>query len=259
MFATLLEPAAFAKTFEERLAFVKRLGGPFITSDPTEVAHAQAAGVQAALLIRDEAGLDLLAAVKAGRKANPEMIAVRTESLGVAQDTRVARASRLASALAAAEGVHRMIIAVDGSLAPLSAAEWSELPAESLLIDPIDDPESWRAAATLPGDRGLVLALLPSPSTTVAAEPREVLLWGLRYAASLGGRGGARVGFTERPAPQRSSSQWRDRNAAAAEECVALLADLLRLTAANEATLREDLDPRSFSPAAQRLERRNGG
>ena len=48
-------------------------------------------------------------------------------------------------------------------------------------------------------------------------------------------------------------------DAAASERSVALLAELLRLTGANEATLRDELDPRSFSPASQRLEKRRDG
>jgi len=152
-----------------------------------------------------------------------------------------------------------MIVAVDSPIAPISAAEWGRLPAESLLIDPIGDPDAWRAAATLPGDRGLVLGLVPPPGATAAAEPREVLLWGLRYAASLGGRGGARVGFTERPRPLSLQREQTVVDAAASERSVALLAELLRLTGANEATLRDELDPRSFSPASQRLEKRRDG
>jgi hypothetical protein len=77
-----------------------------------------------------------------------------------------------------------MLICVDAPLAPISGAEWGALPAESLLIDPIADPDAWRAAANLPGDRGLILALVGSAGDPI--EAREVLLWGLQYAASLG-------------------------------------------------------------------------
>jgi hypothetical protein len=259
VFATLLEPAAFAATFEERLALVQRLGGPYFTSDPEELRQARAVGLQAAYLIVDHEGRDLVAAVRGAVAIQPEIIAIRTDRLSAAQLQNKEEFKELAAALAAAEGFHRMIVAADSPIAPLSAAEWARLPAESLLIDPIGDPDAWRAAATLPGDCGLVLGLVPSPGTAAAAEPREVLLWGLRYAASLGGRGGARVGFTERP---RSLSLPREQtvvDAAASERSVALLAELLRLTGASEATLRDELDPRSFSPAAQRLEKRRDG
>ena len=259
MFATLLEPAAFAGTFEDRFALVQRLGGPYFTSDPEELRQARAVGAQAAYLVVDHEGRDLVAAVRDAVAMQPEIVAIRTDRLSVAQLHNAKEFEELAVALAAADGLHRMIIAVDSPIAPLSAAEWGRLPAESLVIDPIGDPDAWRAAATLPGDRGLVLGLVPSPGTVVAAEPREVLLWGLRYAASLGGRGGARVGFTERPRPLSLQREETVIDAVASERSVALLAELLRLTGANEATLRDELDPRSFSPAAGRLEKRRGG
>jgi hypothetical protein len=259
VFATLLEPAAFAGTFEERLALVQRLGGPYFTSDPEELRQARAAGLQAAFLVVDHEGRDLADAVRDAVAIQPEIVAIRTGRLSAAQQHNAKEFEELAAALAAAEGLHRMIVAVDSPIAPISAAEWGRLPAESLVIDPIGDPDAWRAAATLPGDRGLVLGLVPPPGSTAAAEPREVLLWGLRYAASLGGRGGARVGFTERPRPRSLQREQTVVDAAASERSVALLAELLRLTSANEATLRDELDPRSFSPASQRLEKRRDG
>ena len=259
MFATLLEPAAFAGTFEERLALVQRLGGPYFSSDSEELRQARAAGLQAAYLIVDREGRDLVAAVRDAVAMQIEIVAIRTDRLSAAQLQSKEEFEELAAALAAAEGLHRMIVAVDSPIAPISAAEWGRLPAESLVIDPIGDPDAWRAAATLPGDRGLVLGLVPPPGATAAAEPREVLLWGLRYAASLGGRGGARVGFTERPRPLSLQREQTVVDAAASERSVALLAELLRLTGANEATLRDELDPRSFSPASQRLEKRRDG
>ena len=259
MFATLLEPAAFAATIEERLALVQCLGGPYFTSDLEELRQARVAGLQAAYVVVDQEGRDLAAAVRGAVAVEPEIVAIRTDRLRATPLHIKEEFEGLAAALAAAEGLHRMIIAVDLPIAPISAPEWGRLPAESLVIDPIGDPDAWRAAATLPGDRGLVLGLVPSPGTAVAAEPREVLLWGLRYAASLGGRGGARVGFAERPRPRSAKGEVGAVDAVASERSVALLAELLRLTGANEATLRDELDPRSFSPVAQRMEKRRDG
>ena len=104
--------------------------------------------------------------------------------------TEVDPASRehLAERLTALTGVHRALLPVGGDLVGMSHEEWLQIPAESLVINPIRDPESWRAAATWPGDRGLILALVPAPGDE-AAEPVEILLWAVRYAASLGGRG----------------------------------------------------------------------
>jgi len=195
--------------------------------------------------------------VLAAAKLGTEIIAIRTSELNAEHEGRADRIARLREGLVAGEGRHRMLICVDGSIAALSGAEWGQLPAESLLIDPIADPDAWRAAANLPGDRGLVLALTGAPGQPT--EAREVLLWGLQYAASLGGRGGARVGFTERPgggSSRGSSAPGAPVDTAAAERSLAALTDLLRLTTAGEATLRRELDPRSISPAAARRSER---
>ena len=71
--------------------------------------------------------------------------------------------------------------------------------------------------------------------------------------------GGARVGFTERPRRHSLPGVAEAIDRTASERSAASLEDLLRLTGASEATLRDELDPRSFSPAAQRLRQRRGG
>lgn len=250
MFATLLSPADFSATQEGRIAAVAALGGPFFTTSLEELAAARAAGLQGALIIEDSASPEMLAAVTAALQTEAEIIAIRTSALALSEADRAPQIARLGAALAAGEGRHRMLICVDAPLAPISGAEWGALPAESLVIDPIADPDAWRAAATLPGDRGLILALVGSAGDPI--EAREVLLWGLQYAASLGGRGGARVGFTERPAKVRGGGERAVHPDLAAATHRAL-ADLLRLTAADGETLKRALDPRSISPAATHL------
>ena len=250
MFATLLSPADFSPTQEGRIAAVAALGGPFFTTSLEELAAARAAGLQGALIIEDSGSPEMLAAVTAALQTEAEIIAIRTSALAQSEADQAPQIARLAAALAAGEGRHRMLICVDAPLAPISGAEWGALPAESLLIDPIADPDAWRAAANLPGDRGLILALVGSAGDPI--EAREVLLWGLQYAASLGGRGGARVGFTERPAQVRGGGERAVHPDLAAATHRAL-ADLLRLTAADAETLKRDLDPRSISPAATHL------
>jgi hypothetical protein len=124
----------------------------------------------------------------------------------------------------------------------MTREEWLQIPAESLVINPIRDPESWRAAATWPGDRGLILALVPAPGDE-SAEPVEILLWAVRYAASLGGRGLDRVGVAGMlPTP----SARLDADEAARR--IALLERVVELSSANEETLRAELDPRAFQP-----------
>jgi hypothetical protein len=250
VFATLLSPADFSPTQEGRIASVAALGGPFFTTSLEELAAARAAGLQGALVIEDSGSPEILAAVTAALQTEAEIIAIRTTALSLSEADRAPQIARLAAALAVGEGRHRMLICVDAPLGPISGTEWGALPAESLLIDPIADPDAWRAAANLPGDRGLILALVGSAGDPI--EAREVLLWGLQYAASLGGRGGARVGFTERPAQVRGGGERAVHPDFAAATHRAL-ADLLRLTTADAETLKRDLDPRSISPAATHL------
>ena len=150
--------------------------------------------------------------------------------------------AHLAERLTALAGIHRALLPVGGNVIGMSHEEWLQIPAESLVINPIRDPESWRAAATWPGDRGLILALIPAPSDE-AAEPVEILLWAVRYAASLGGRGLDRVGVAGMLPITKGTA-----DPAEAEKRIALLERLVELSAANEETLRAELDPRAFHP-----------
>ena len=156
--------------------------------------------------------------------------------------TEPATRKHLAERLTALTGVHRALLPVGGNLVGMSREEWLQIPAESLVINPIRDPESWRAAATWPGDRGLILALVPAPGDE-AAEPVEILLWAVRYAASLGGRGLDRVAVAgmlpiAKAVPDPVEAQKR----------IALLERLVKLSSANEETLRAELDSRAFQP-----------
>jgi hypothetical protein len=148
----------------------------------------------------------------------------------------------LAERMAALAGVHRALLPVGGNLVGMTRDEWLQIPAESLVINPIRDPESWRAAATWPGDRGLILALVPAPGDE-DPEPVEILLWAVRYAASLGGRGLDRVGVAGMLPITKAAP-----DPAEAEKRIALLERLVEISAANEETLRAELDPRAFQP-----------
>ena len=148
----------------------------------------------------------------------------------------------LAERMAALAGVHRALLPVGGNLVGMARDEWLQIPAESLVINPIRDPESWRAAATWPGDRGLILALVPAPGDE-DPEPVEILLWAVRYAASLGGRGLDRVAVAGMLPITKTAP-----DPAEAEKRIALLERLVELSAANEETLRAELDPRAFQP-----------
>ena len=74
-------------------------------------------------------------------------------------------------------------------------------------------------------------------------EPVEILLWAVRYAASLGGRGLDRVGVAGMlPTPTAHVDMDEDARR------IALLERLVTLSSANEETLRAELDPRAFMP-----------
>lgn len=256
MFATLLAPSDAYHSLADRIAAVAALGGPYFASAADELREARSTGLQGAMIVEDSGARALGDAIAEAMRTETEIIAIRTSALAASVQDRASQVERLAACLAACEGRHRMLICVDAPLAPISGAEWGTLPAESLLIDPIADPDAWRAAANLPGDRGLVLALVGSAGDPI--EAREVLLWGLRYAASLGARGGSRVGFTERPT-RRGGAGDRSVRPEDAESTHRALLDLLRLTAADAETLRRELDPRSISPAATNRSARTRG
>jgi hypothetical protein len=256
VFATLLNPRAFAPSLEEQIALVSQLGGPFLSERVADLRAARAHGLSTGLILREGPGTSLAAQViKALEESEAEIVAICTHALNVEIDQDGAPVAELRSALASAEGRHRMVITLGSTLAAQSASAWRSLPMESLLFDPIADPDGWRAAATLPGECGLVLALIAGNDVPPVA--REALLWGLRYAASLGGRGGHRVGFTERPA-----RGWMEGVQQNLPEESALtfkaMGDLLRLTLSDRETLERELDPRSISPAAQRLRGQDG-
>jgi hypothetical protein len=179
------------------------------------------------------------AAFSSEPESSPAIHFVECPELTVAEPTS---RERLAERLIVLAGGHRALLPVGGNLVGMTREEWLQIPAESLVINPIRDPESWRAAATWPGERGLILALVPAPGDE-SPEPVEILLWAVRYAASLGGRGLDRVGVAGMlPTPNARH------DAEEAARRIALLERLVQLAAADEETLRAELDPRAFQP-----------
>ena len=253
MFATLLDPAAFAAQREEQFALVASLGGPFFTHNVDDGAAARARGLQVALVVDAPDGVIDVRDLERILAFAPELCAVPLPDLRDVS-VRARRIEQLAGSLSKLAGHHRLLLALETPLAALTPAEWSQLPIESLAIDPIGDPDAWRGAATLPGSCGLILGLIPPPGGNTPAST-EVLLWGIRYAASLGARGGERVGIAGLPHRAGGVAPAIEVGDSAAR--VARLSDLLRLSSADTTTLREELDPRSFSPAAELLAARH--
>jgi len=259
VFATLIEPDAFAVEPAEQRALLTELGGPLFSVVAEDLATARAEGHVTALVLRAPDGAVAAADLATARACAPDICAVQLPSL-IELEGRAEQLARLAESLAALAGSHRLLLALDVPLPALTAAEWGRLPFESLAIDPLRDPTSWRAAATLPGACGLLLGLVPPPGDG-EPEPVEVLIWAAQYAASLGGRGLARVGIAGLPrrrnaivAPVSGATAGGSEGVSAtASDRVALLARALRLTSADVATLRAELDPRALSPIAARV------
>lgn len=105
------------------------------------------------------------------------------------------RARAVAAWCAALDGIagHVMLAAPGGGIAPVGAETLAAAPFSSHYLDLVHGPEDWRLAALLPPERGLVLGV--ADPRTERPESTAVLLWAARYAASLGGRGPARVGL----------------------------------------------------------------
>jgi hypothetical protein len=258
VFATLIEPDAFAADPAQQRALLTELGGPLFSAVAEDLATARAEGVATALVLRAPDGAVVAEDLATARACAPDILAVQLPSL-IELEGRAEQFGRLAESLAALAGSHRLLLALDAPLPALTAAEWGRLPFESLAIDPLRDPTSWRAAATLPGARGLLLGLVPPPGDG-EPEPVEVLLWAVQYAASLGGRGLARVGIAGLPrhrnasvAPVSGPTGGSEGVSASAGDRVALLARTMRLASADVATLRDELDPRALSPIAARV------
>ena len=109
----------------------------------------------------------------------------------------------------------------------------------SYLFDLIAGPDSWRTIAKAPGDRGIIVGVADA---TGEREARlEEAVWAAGYAASLGGRGIARVGL----APSEGlESLDPDR----ARAIIALLGEAARLLAGDPEALLRRLDPRAVDP-----------
>jgi methionine synthase II (cobalamin-independent) len=90
-------------------------------------------------------------------------------------------------------GIHLSLSIVGGS-ADAAGAETIVAPGyASFAFDLIAGPDNWRLAAHVPGDRGLIAGALSARER--GDEAKEVLLWAVHYAASIGGRGAVRVGL----------------------------------------------------------------
>ncbi|HZL15325.1 MAG TPA: hypothetical protein VFC97_04410 [Verrucomicrobiae bacterium] len=131
---------------------------------------------------------------------------------------------------------HATLAITGGDAEALGAGSLFGLAYRSYLFDLIAGPDSWRTIAKAPGDRGIIVGVADA---TGARETRlEEVAWAAGYAASLGGRGMARVGL----AP---SSGLEALDPARAHALIGLLGEAARMLVGDPDELLRRFDPRA--------------
>jgi hypothetical protein len=119
-------------------------------------------------------------------------------------------------------------------------------PFGSYLVDLIGGPDDWRPLARLPGERGVILGVADLRRAT--PDDPEVIVWAARYAASMHGRGLARVGVAPAAGLERLPRET-------ARMRLAALAQAARIAALPADELVRTLDPRSIDARSAALGR----
>lgn len=131
---------------------------------------------------------------------------------------------------------HATLAITGGDAEALGADAVFAAPYRSHLFDLIAGPDSWRTIARAPGDRGVIVGVVDA---TGGRRPGlEEVAWAASYAASLGGRGPARVGL----AP---SGGLASLDPARARALIELLGEAARLLAGDPDRLLRRFDPRA--------------
>jgi hypothetical protein len=139
---------------------------------------------------------------------------------------------------------HVTLAITGGDAEALGADAVFAAPYRSHLFDLIAGPDSWRTIASAPGDRGIILGV--ADATGVRPPGLEEVAWAAGYAASLGGRGMARVGL----AP---SGGLASLDPARARELIDLLGEAARLLVGDPELLLRRFDPRAVDPRSAAL------
>ncbi len=119
-------------------------------------------------------------------------------------------------------------------------------PFGSYLFDLISSPDDWRLCARVPTSCGLVVGV--ADARTAESDPRSVTIWGAQYAASLGGRGPARVGLSMSAGLERLSR-------AEARAKLAQLAEAGRIAELPREEIARLIDPRDVDARSAALGR----
>jgi hypothetical protein len=170
------------------------------------------------------------------------------DAVGIGGDPDARRRFRDAHAalLGDAPPLHAMLAITGGPAWEAGAETILDAPYASYLFDLVAGPDNWHLVRAAPGDRGIVCAGLRAPST---ADQAPLLVWAARYAASMSGRGLARVGLA-------NASPLGGLSVEDATRALASLARAARLASMTpEEAIAAGLDRRTFAQPPGRGER----
>jgi hypothetical protein len=133
-------------------------------------------------------------------------------------------------------GAHATLAITGGDAEAMGADAVFAAPYRSHLFDLIAGPDGWRTIAGAPGGRGIILGVADASGRRLPG--LEEVAWAAGYAASLGGRGMARVGL----AP---SGDLASLAPARARALIELLGEAARLLVGDPDELLRSFDPRA--------------
>jgi methionine synthase II (cobalamin-independent) len=202
---------------------------------PSSAADAPDGQASAALSAAATLAAALAAVIAAGCPVIEIHEPVATLPGGAGAGTAFAAAHRLLLAGLPAEA-HATLAITGGDAEAMGAEALFGLPYRSYLFDLVAGPDSWRTIARAPGDRGIIVGV--ADATGRRSPGLEEVAWAASYAASLGGRGLARVGL----AP---SGGLDGLDPARAQALIGLLGEAARLLAGDPEELQRRFDPRA--------------
>ena len=93
----------------------------------------------------------------------------------------------------ASPGLHLTLAIAGGTAEGAGATLLFDAPFRSYFFDLCAGPDNWRLVSRAPQDRGIIAGV--ADARVARLDSQEILVWGARYAAALGGRGLDRVGI----------------------------------------------------------------
>ncbi|HEY3336274.1 MAG TPA: hypothetical protein VGK16_13660 [Candidatus Limnocylindrales bacterium] len=181
----------------------------------------------------------------------PLVVVDEPEAVGIGADDRARTRFRDAqrALLPGDPPLHAMLAITGGSAWDAGPATILDAPYASYLLDLVAGPDNWDLARAVPGDRGIVCAALRAPS---AEDQAPLLVWAAQYAASMNGRGLARVGLA-------NASPLGGLDPELARGALVALGRAARFAAMDpDAAIADGLDRRTFAQPPGRGARRRG-